>query len=128
VSGPSWVTLDQLHHIHERQVELFGGRSGLQDEGALEAALERVHDRFRREHVADPLELAATYLVSLAQQHGFLDGNRRMALATTLIFLHRNGYALRGAPRQELYALTLAAANGEIDIPRVAAWLRAHVS
>jgi death-on-curing protein len=127
VSGPVWVTLDQLHHIHERQVELFGGQTGVEDETELEDALAQVHDRFRRGRVTDPLELAATYLVSLAQQHGFLDGNKRVALAAMLVFLKRNGHSLQAAPRQELYALALAAANDEIDVPRVAAWLRTHL-
>lgn len=39
----------------------------------------------------DPVDLAAAYLFYLCRNHPFLDGNKRTALATCLVFLSENG-------------------------------------
>lgn len=40
---------------------------------------------------SDPIEIAAAYLFYLCRNHPFVDGNKRTALATCLVFLSENG-------------------------------------
>ena len=123
---PVWIPLATLHLLHHRQLELFGGLQGVRDEGAIESALARPMNARAYEQAADLETLAATYLCALARQQGYLDGNKRSALAAMLVFLTINGRTLV-APGPELYAIVIAAATGEIGIDKVAEWVKAHV-
>jgi death-on-curing protein len=126
VTEPVWIPLATLHLLHDRQLELFGGLRGVRDEGAIESALARPMNAWTYGQAADLEALAATYLCALARQQGYLDGNKRSALAAMLVFLKINGRRLE-APGAELYAIVISAATNEIDIDQVAAWIRAHV-
>ena len=126
MTEPVWIPLATLHLLHDRQLELFGGLRGVRDEGAIESALARPMNAWTYGQAADLEALAATYLCALARQQGYLDGNKRSALAAMLVFLKINGRRLE-APGAELYAIVISAATNEIDIDQVAAWIRAHV-
>ena len=126
MTEPVWIPLATLHLLHDRQLELFGGLRGVRDEGAIESALARPVNAWTYGQAADLEALAATYLCALARQQGYLDGNKRSALAAMLVFLKINGRRLE-APGAELYAIVISAATNEIDIDQVAAWIRAHV-
>ena len=121
-----WIPIATLHLLHDRQLELFGGLRGVRDEGAIESALARPVNAWAYGQAADLEALAATYLCALARQQGYLDGNKRSALAAMLVFLKINGRRLE-APGAELYAIVISAATNEIGIDQVAAWIRAHV-
>ena len=127
MSEPVWIQPSTLHLLHDRQIELFGGLSGIRDEGAIESALARPLNAWAYGHAADIEFLGATYLHAVVRQQGYLDGNKRTALAAMLVFLKLNGRTLR-APAPELYALVMAAATGEVDVGQVAEWVRRHVS
>jgi len=126
VTEPVWIPFATLHLLHDRQLELFGGLRGVRDEGAIESALARPVNAWAYGQAADLEALAATYLCALARQQGYLDGNKRSALAAMLVFLKINGRRLE-APGAELYAIVISAATNEIGIDQVAAWIRAHV-
>lgn len=126
MTEPVWIPIATLHLLHDRQLELFGGLRGVRDEGAIESALARPVNAWAYGQAADLEALAATYLCALARQQGYLDGNKRSALAAMLVFLKINGRRLE-APGAELYAIVISAATNEIDIDQVAAWVRAHV-
>ena len=126
MTEPVWIPIATLHLLHDRQLELFGGLRGVRDEGAIESALARPVNAWAYGQAADLEALAATYLCALARQQGYLDGNKRSALAAMLVFLKINGRRLE-APGAELYAIVISAATNEIDIDQVAAWIRAHV-
>lgn len=123
---PVWIPLATLHLLHHRQLELFGGLRGVRDEVATESALARPVNAWAYGQAADLETLAATYLCVLARQQGYLDGNKRSALAAMLVFLTINGRTLV-APGPELYAIVIAAATGELGIDKVAEWVKAHV-
>ena len=74
--------------IHAALIEEFGGAPGIRDEGALAAALMRP----QLGYYDSLIEEAAALLESLANNHPFVDGNKRTAFAVTDIFLHLNGY------------------------------------
>jgi len=129
VTGPGepvWIPLATLHLLHARQIELFGGLHGVRDEGAFEGALARPLNAWGYGQATDVETLAAAYLCALTRQQGYLDGNKRTALAAALVFLRLSGRTLV-APGDELYALVIAAATGEIGVEQVAEWMRRHV-
>ena len=74
--------------IHDALIREFGGAMGIRDEGALAAALMRP----QLGYYDSLIEEAAALLESLANNHPFVDGNKRTALAVTDTFLHLNGY------------------------------------
>ena len=126
MNEPIWSPIGTLHLLHDRQLELFGGLRGIRDEGAIESALARPVNAWAYGQAEDVETLAATYLCAMARQQGYLDGNKRSALAAMLVFLRINGYKLV-APGPELYAIVISAATNEIGIEQVAAWVKKHV-
>ena len=126
MNEPLWISLATLHLLHDRQLELFGGLRGVRDEGAIESALARVLNAWTYGTATDISALAATYLCALSRQQGYLDGNKRTALAAMLVFLGINGYHLE-APGPELYAIVMSATTGEVEAGHVAAWLSGHL-
>ena len=118
-----WIDLDTLHLLHQLQVQRFGGLQGVRDAGVIESTLMKPQNRWHYEDDLDMADLAATYFAGFAQQQGFLDGNKRTALYSTLTFLHANGFDLE-APLDEVFAVTIAAARNQLTTDQVARWLR----
>jgi death-on-curing protein len=111
VSDPTFLGLDEVIELHADQVERYGGASGIRDLGLLESALAlpaaTFDGRFLHESV---FEMAAAYLVSIAQSHPFVDGNKRAALITAIAFLGLNGWRVH-AEVAPLIELVLAVAE-----------------
>ncbi len=84
----NFLTIDELLFIHQSLIEEFGGSPGLRDKGALESALMRPQTGYYQ----DIIEEAAALMESLAMNHPFVDGNKRVAFFATDIFLRLNGY------------------------------------
>ncbi len=118
---PIWVSKSAVLAFHERLVAEHGGAAGLRDEPLLDAALARPRNQFAYGR-ADLFMLAAAYAFGLTRNHPFVDGNKRVGLVTTGVFLELNGYALR-ATEQEAAVATRALAAGEIDESAFARWL-----
>ena len=118
---PKWVTYDQAIAIHSRQLRRFGGAAGLRDEGMLRSALERPVNKWRYER-GNLIELAAAYAFGLAKNHAFVDGNKRIAFMTMMIFLRKNG--IHFAPDQaQATKVILALAAGEVSEQSLARWI-----
>ena len=127
---PRWISLEALHLMHSIQLERFGGSAGVRDPGAVESALNRARNRYHYGGSdVDLADLAAAYLYGLAASQGFVDGNKRTALAATLVFLDINGHPLH-VPGSDLYALTLAVADEQVrwSESQVADWLRQRLA
>jgi death-on-curing protein len=122
VSEPSWFTYDQAIVIHSRQLRRFGGAPGLRNEGLLQSALERPINKWQYERAELP-ELAAAYAFGLAKNHAFVDGNKRIAFMTMVVFLRKNGVWF--APEQaQATAIIMALAAGEVSEQSLARWIR----
>lgn len=111
--------------LHDRSIALHGGAAGLRDDGLLESALARAANRFHYEGVDDICVLAATYLVAVASNHPFADGNKRTAFLAAGLFLRLNGRRLT-AEQADAARAVLAVAAGQRDIDEVANWIRAR--
>jgi death-on-curing protein len=121
MSEPWWLTLEEIIVTHERQLALFGGAAGIRDRGMLESALMRPQNKWRYEE-ADLAALAAAYAFGIANNHPFVDGNKRVAFLAMAGFLRRNG--VKFAPSQEAAtAAILAVAAGEVSEEGLARWI-----
>jgi death-on-curing protein len=120
---PRWLTEPTLLAIHAQQIERYGGTHGILDENVVLSALARPINRWSYDSNADLADLAAAYLVGFARSQGFSDGNKRTGLACALVFLALNGAPLHVAPA-DVYAITMAVANNQVDDAAVAAYFR----
>lgn len=85
-------TASAVKAIHAEVLAAHGGSPGLRDEALLESAVAAPQATMMGEPLfTNPLELAAAYLFYLCRNHPFIDGNKRTALATCLVFLSENG-------------------------------------
>lgn len=114
-----------IEAIHNEQLRLHGGATGLRDEGGLESALSRP---LHKESYANPdlCDLAAAYLFGIVKNHPFVDGNKRTGLAAADLFLVFNGLSLE-ASQEEVIQLVMMVASGDIDEDGAAAFFRDHV-
>lgn len=120
-----WLSKDEVLILHERQISVHGGPTGIRDEGLLESALSRPENL---QAYADPdvAELAAAYAFGLAKNHPFIDGNKRASFVACALFLRLNGYRL--PPDDDANIATwLALASGDLSEPGLASWLRARI-
>jgi len=101
----------------------------LRDSGLLESAVAAPQASFGGEPlIREPLEVAAAYLFYLCRNHPFVDGNKRTAVAASLVFLSQNGLLPDpGVPARNVdawEALVLDAAASRIDREQTTARLR----
>jgi len=119
-----YLSVRQVLRIHALQIEVFGGSAGVRDRGALEAALARPQMTFDGEDLyRDLADKAAALLHSLVQNHPFIDGNKRVGAMAMELFVVANEHDLR-ARGDELAALVLAVARGELAAEALAIWIR----
>lgn len=120
---PTWITEPALLAMHARHTERFGGKHGIIDTNVVLSALARPIQSWTYDPNADFADLAAAYLVGFARSQGFADGNKRAGLGCALAFLDVNGQKTEFDP-EDLYAITMAATNGQADDVAVAAFFR----
>jgi death-on-curing protein len=122
----SHPTVEAVKAIHAEVLAAHGGGAGLREEALLESAVAAPQAMMAGEPLfADPLEITAAYLFYLCRNHPFVDGNKRTALATCLVFLSGNDLL----PDEKLdvdtwEALTLDVAASRLDREQSAARLR----
>ena len=86
-------TVEAVKAIHREVLQAHGGSTGIRDEGLLDSAVAAPQATMMGKPMfREPVEVAAAYLFYLCRNHPFIDGNKRTALATCLIFLSENGY------------------------------------
>ena len=123
---PQFLKLQRVLQIHESQIELFGGSSGIRDMGLLESALAMPQASFGGTFMhGDLYAMAAAYLFHIVRNHPFLDGNKRTGMAVALIFLTLNGID-HDIEDTALESLVLSVACGETDKEEIAAFFRGH--
>ncbi|MGX4769475.1 type II toxin-antitoxin system death-on-curing family toxin [Bradyrhizobium guangdongense] len=122
MSEPFWLTRRMIIAVHDEQLAIHGGASGLRDEGMLDSALDRPKNKWSYE-AADLPELAAAYAFGIARNHPFVDGNKRTSLLALYTFLGVNGIDFV-VPEAEAAAIILSLAAGEVSEPNLVRWIR----
>jgi death-on-curing protein len=124
MSEPRWLEIGLVLDFHSEQLALFGGPDGVRDLGLLESALARPINKFAYGE-NDLAVLAAAYGFGIAKNHAFVDGNKRTALASMIVFLGLNLVDL-DAPQEAAAAIVLSVAAGEISEDVLARWIAFH--
>jgi len=122
MSEPIWLDTTIILDVHAEQLALFGGADGVRDLGLLESALGRPLNKFAYGE-EDLAALAASYAFGLARNHPFVDGNKRAAFASIIVFLGLNGIDF-DVPPEEASAIILSLAAGEVSEDNLARWIR----
>ena len=122
MSEPFWLTRQIIVAIHDEQLAIHGGESGLRDEGMLGSALDRPKNKWSYEN-AGLAEPSAAYSLAIARNHPFVDGNKRTSLLALYTFLGVNGIDFN-VPEAEAAAMILSLAAGEVNEDGLTRWIR----
>jgi death-on-curing protein len=120
---PIWLDRRTVDAFHAELLSEHGGSPGVRDSSLIESALARPRQRFAYDPDADLPRLSAAYAYGLVQNHGYVDGNKRVGAAAMDVFLLLNGWEIETS-EPELVAAILATASGEWDEETLAAWIR----
>ena len=115
-----YLTVADVLGMHTVLMQRYGGAGGVRDPGALEADLFRPQTGYYADIIAE----AAALLESLAINHPFVDGNKRIAFAAADVFLRINGWCLK-RPSMDIHKEMLQLFEaGTFDIVHLEPWLR----
>ncbi|MCW7471697.1 type II toxin-antitoxin system death-on-curing family toxin [Leptospira kanakyensis] len=114
-----FLSIEDVILIHKNQIELYGGAADIRDHGLLESAINQPMTTFDGVSLHPSLlDKAAAYLFYLCKNHPFLDGNKRVALASSLVFLDINGYDILD-PNNILYDFVIGVAEGKFRLEEI---------
>jgi death-on-curing protein len=122
VTVATYVTLEDAIAIHADQLATYGGAAGLRDEGLLLSALLRPQTGY----YGDLIEEAAALWESLAMNHAFIDGNKRVAFACTVVFLAANGVGIEASQQDAIDFIYEHLEAGTFRKGVIEAWLRSR--
>ena len=122
MSDPRWLELREVIAAHEKQLARYGGPAGIRDQSGLESALGRPINKYEYEQ-ADLATCAAAYAFGSARNHPFVDGNKRGAFVSLMLFLRLNGIDFRPDKAQALVIIQDLAA-GTVDEAGLTRWIR----
>ena len=118
-----YLTVAEVYRMQYRLIELFGGLHGVRDAGAIEAAVFRPQTGY----YDSVEEEAAALMESLGMNHGFLDGNKRIAFTAADVFLRRNGFFLEVGTEEGYQFIEGSIARQEFRFGKILTWIREHV-
>jgi death-on-curing protein len=108
-----FLTLSEVLLILDDQIKNYGGMYGIRDINLLSSAIYMPESNFRGQYLHETIPaMAAAYAFHICQNHPFIDGNKRVALASSLVFLDINGYELN-CKNEILYKKIMDVAKGE---------------
>jgi death-on-curing protein len=121
-----YLTVDQIKELHRDAIAEFGGLDGLRSEQLLFSALTQVQQSAFGEDAYPGIPLkAAAYGYFLSQNHPFIDGNKRLGLATMLTFLDLNGYEFDDT-EEERARMFEDISSGRVEQTEFFEWVQNH--
>ena len=122
------LSVQEVIAIHSKLIIRTGGSDGIRDIGLLESAVNAPFQSFGGYDVYPTIyEKAARLGFGLAQNHAFIDGNKRIAAAAVLTFLDLNGIDI-SCTEFELFSVFYKLASSEVTFEGLVKWLRTHGS
>src|SRR5216683_4809338 len=115
-----YLTVAEVYRMQHRLIDMFGGLQGVRDKGAVEAAVFRPQTGYYNSLE----EEAAALMESLGNNHGFLDGNKRIAFTATDVFLRRNGFYLKVEAAAGYEFITGSMERHEFRFAEILDWIR----
>ena len=117
-----YLTVAEVYAMQSRLIDLFGGIYGVRDKGAVEAAVFRPQTGY----YGSIEEEAAALMESLGKNHGFTDGNKRIAFAATDTFLRINGFHLDVTSDEGYEFIYGSMDRHEFKFAQILQWIREH--
>lgn len=114
-----YPTVAETIEAHRLLIEEFGGLRGIRDMGLLESAVVRPQNGY----YSNLIEEASALMESLANNHAFIDGNKRVSFVMTDVLLRLNGYSLDVEPLQANKLITEAMEKNEFRFPVIRDWI-----
>lgn len=122
-----FLSLSDVLEIHTDQINRYGGSLGIRDKNLLLSAIAQPYATFDRKYLHNTIyDKASAYLFHICQNHPFIDGNKRVALTSSLMFLGMNGYSI-DYKNIDLENLTLSVAQGKNAKEEISSFLRMGV-
>jgi death-on-curing protein len=118
-----YPTLEEALYLHDVLIQRFGGKAGVLDKGLLESALARPRSGYYR----SISEQAAALMQSLAMNHPFVDGNKRVAFALTAVFLQINGLKLIVETKEGVRFIEITLITERAPLAAITDWIEAHI-
>ncbi|HYL16121.1 MAG TPA: type II toxin-antitoxin system death-on-curing family toxin [Terriglobales bacterium] len=118
-----YLTVAEVYRMQFLLVERFGGLHGVRDKNAVEAAVFRPQAGYYNSIE----EEAAALMESLGNNHGFIDGNKRIAFTATDVFLRRNGFYIDVSGPEGHEFIDRSMSRSEFRFPRILEWIRQHI-
>jgi death-on-curing protein len=118
-----YLTVAEVYLMQHRLIDLFGGTHGVRDQGAVEAAVFRPQIGYYNSIE----EEAAALMESLANNHGFIDGNKRIAFTAADVFLRRNGFYIKVGALNGYKFIYGSMDRQEFRFPKILAWMRKRI-
>src|SRR6266700_5095716 len=117
------LKVGEVYLLQHRLVELFGALHGVRDKGAVEAAVFRPQTGYYNSIE----EEAAALMESLAKNHGFVDGNKRIAFTAADVFLRRNGFFIEVEGLDGHAFIVGSMERHEFRFAQILDWIRKHI-
>ncbi len=118
-----YLTLAEVYRMQDRLIVLFGGLHGVRDANAIEAAVFRPQTGYYE----SLQEEAAALMESLGMNHGFIDGNKRIAFAAADVFLRLNGFYIDVTADEGHTLIEGSIARSEFRFGKILEWIRGHM-
>jgi death-on-curing protein len=119
----NYLTVAEVYRMQHRLIEMFGGLHGVRDMEAVEAAVFRPQTGYYNSIE----EEAAALTESLANNHGFLDGNKRVAFIAADVFLRRNGFTIEVEGLDGYEFICGSMERHEFRFAQILDWVRQHI-
>ena len=120
------LTVEEIISLHEKLISRSGGSLGIRDMGLLESAVYSAVANYEGIDVYPSIEeKAARLMFALANNHAFIDGNKRIAVFVMLMTLHLNDIKIIYT-QKELIFLGLSVADGKTNYNEILTWITCH--
>ena len=117
---------EQVIKLHSSLIAKTGGMDGIRDENLLDSALKSPFQTFDgNELYPDIFDKASQLCYSLVENHPFADGNKRIGVHLTLLFLKLNNENIEYS-QAELIDFGLNIASGKMNKDDIKAWFLNH--
>jgi death-on-curing protein len=118
-----FLTVAEVYQMQHRLIDIFGGMHGVRDRGAIGAAVFRPQTGYYNSIE----EEAAALMESLGNNHGFLDGKKRIAFTAADVFLRRNGFYIEVEASAGYEFITGSMERHEFRFAQIVEWIRQHM-
>jgi death-on-curing protein len=118
------LTVNEIVEIHEKLIIVTGGSPGIRDFGLLESAVLSCYQAFNGiDLYPSIIDKAARIAFSIAKNHPFVDGNKRVGVTSMLVMLRMNNIKTVHT-QQDLISLGLGVADGSIVYKEIITWIK----